>query len=82
MFTPISEKTCLIGRMGQFVRREACQQITSRDAAGLPPLERLTETSSQQVSDRGLIHQVCQTLKASGLSPHRLTLDMAETSLI
>ncbi|MBS3800802.1 MAG: EAL domain-containing protein, partial [Thioalkalivibrio sp.] len=82
IFIPIAEETGLIARIGQFVLREACRQSASWDAAGLPPLDISVNLSSQQVSDPALIHQVRQTLKASGLPPHRLTLEMTETSLI
>jgi diguanylate cyclase (GGDEF)-like protein len=77
-FIPIAERNGLIGEIGDWVLDQAC-----RDAAGLPFNVKVSVNLSRvQMSDRGFVSRVAQTLARTGLSPSRLELEVTETAIL
>jgi diguanylate cyclase (GGDEF)-like protein/PAS domain S-box-containing protein len=77
-FIPVAEETGLIGAIGAFVLRQACVDATAwpgdtKVAVNLSPL---------QFRTGNLLHTVMSALESSGLSPHRLELEITETLLL
>ena len=73
-FIPIAEEACLIGKLGRFVLRTACEQ-----AATWPEHVRVAvNLSPTQIRDPQLLESTLAVLRASGLSPSRLDLEITE----
>jgi EAL domain-containing protein (putative c-di-GMP-specific phosphodiesterase class I) len=77
-FIPIAEDTGLIGRLGEWVLRQACT-----DAAGWPEQIKLAvNLSPAQFRRSNLVDTVSEVLAGSGLWPSRLELEITETVLL
>ena len=77
-FIPIAEETGLIIPIGEWALRTACQE-----AAGWPPdIEIAVNLSPAQFRGTQLFNVVQGALVASGLSPHRLELEITESLLL
>jgi diguanylate cyclase (GGDEF)-like protein len=77
-FIPVAEEMRVIDKIGAWVLREAC-----RTAASWP--DKLTvavNLSPVQFESEAIEKTVAETLKASGLKPHRLELEITETLLL
>lgn len=82
-FIPLAEETRLIDRLGRWVLRSACTQV-SQWRRNLPGYEDLTvsvNVSLIQLADPHLVEEVRQALWVSGLPPSALVLEITETSL-
>ena len=78
IFIPVAEEMRVIDKIGAWVLREAC-----RTAASWP--DKLTvavNLSPVQFESEAIEKTVAETLKASGLKPHRLELEITETLLL
>lgn len=80
---PLAEETGLIIEIGQWVLEEACRQMQSWH-------EKYPETSSislsvnlspRQFQNDGLVNDIHQAIRASGLAPSCLILELTESSL-
>jgi len=77
-FIPLAEETGLIVPMGEWVIREACAE-----AASWPDhLKIAVNISPAQFKARNLAEVVVRTLAATGLSPHRLELEITESVML
>ncbi len=77
-FIPLAERSGLIVPIGRWVLHEAC-----RLAAQWPqPLRVAVNVSARQLRARGLAQDVFDALRASGLPPQRLELEITEAGLI
>ncbi len=75
LFIPIAEETDLIRKLGEWTLRKACE-----DAAAWPGSARVAvNVSPIQFSDPNLPRHVMNALANSGLSPHRLELEITES---
>ena len=87
-FIPIAEETGLIVPLGRWVIGEACRQLAAWDTAGRlsgPHLERVSmwiNLSARQLQEPELVQTTADALKASGVSPERLTLEITESGLM
>ena len=81
-FIPIAEESGLIVPIGTWVIREACRQLAAWDAAGLPALTVAVNLSAVQFQRADLEETVRAALDASGVAPHRLELELTESTLI
>ena len=77
-FIPIAEETGMILPIGEWVLRQACME-----AASWPDAHRIAVNLSPiQLSHVDLPRMVHQILIETGLSPHRLELEITETAMI
>lgn len=83
-FIPIAEETGLIIPLGKWVLLEACRQLM-RWSARLPQATELTMSvnlSVKQISDPELGTTVHQILRATGIRPDRLKLEITESAMM
>ena len=77
-FIPVAEETGLVIELGRQVMRKACQAC-----AGWPETVRVAvNLSSVQFERDDVVKLVGDTLKATGLAPDRLELEITETLLL
>ena len=84
LFVPLAEESGLIVEMGEWVLREACNQLRDwhRD---LPDQRRLTVSvnlSALQLHVPDLVERVRAVLEETGLAPRRLVLELTESVLV
>jgi predicted signal transduction protein with EAL and GGDEF domain len=74
-FVPVAEDARLIGPIGEWVLRTACQE-----AASWPSTIRIAvNVSAEQLGDQNFVTSVISALSHSGLAPHRLELEVTES---
>ncbi|GAB2183928.1 putative bifunctional diguanylate cyclase/phosphodiesterase [Roseibium sp. LAB1] len=77
-FIPIAEENGLIASLGAWVLNKACE-----DASRWEPAYRVAvNVSAVQFMDTNLPRLVHEALVKTGLSPHRLELELTETALV
>jgi len=87
-FIPIAEETGLIVPLGRWVIGEACRQLAAWTAAGRlagPRLERLSmwvNLSARELQEPEFVQTVADAVRASGIRPERLTLEITESGLM
>ena len=81
-FIPIAEESGLILQIGEWVLNAACRQARRWQELGLPPIPVSVNLSAVQFRQRGLEHVVADALKATGLEPNCLELEVTETSIM
>lgn len=81
-FIPVAEETGLVIGIGNWVLREACQQLQAWRQAGLPDLTVAVNVSARQLLQRGFLDAVESALKDSGLPPALLELEITESVLM
>jgi len=77
-FIPLAEETGLIGQLGDWVMRQACEHAKACDEAGLGPLRVAVNLSGYQFRDKQLVNLVDHALKAASLDPALLELEITE----
>ncbi len=77
-FIPIAEETGLIAPIGEWVLRAACAQNKAWQEQGLPKIRVSVNLSALQFRQAHLSAQVEQALRAAGLLPHYLELEITE----
>ncbi len=83
-FIPAAEATGLIVPIGRWVLREACAQAQQWLAA-FPDDQKLTMSvnlSVRELQEPGLVEHVEDVLRATGLPPANLVLEITETSMV
>lgn len=83
-FVPLAEETGLIIPLGRWIMEEACRQMVewAERYPDLPDLTMSVNLSARQLRQPDLAEQVIEVVTASGLSPNRLKLEIAETVLM
>ena len=77
-FVPIAEDTGLMAPIGEWVLRQACT-----DAAAWPgKIKIAVNVSPLQIKSEKWTHTVASALNDSGLAPHRLELEITESTLM
>ena len=77
-FIPLAEETGAIGDIGAWVLATACAQNRQWQDAGLPPIIMAVNISPRQFADPELPKIVVRALRASGLAPEWLELEITE----
>ena len=78
VFIPIAEETGAILEIGDWVLRTACREA----AAWTVPLTVAVNVSAVQLYNEKFVQELHQILLETGLSPHRLELEITETALV
>ncbi len=78
VFIPLAEKTGQINQIGEWVIKTACAQNKYWQDIGLPPIRMAVNMSVGQFNDPKLASRVERILKASGLKPEYLELELTE----
>lgn len=81
-FVPIAEDSGLIQPLGEFALAQGCQQIKEWDDAGLAPLRVAVNVSAHQFRSADFVQIIDRTLRAAGLKPDRVELELTEGVLI
>lgn len=78
-FIPLAEETGLIEPLGTWVLHAACAQAQAWRDAGLPDLVMAVNLSARQFESKNLLDVVQRVLRATGLPPRLLELEITET---
>ncbi len=81
-FIPITEETGLIVPIGKWVLKTACLQSVAWQKEGLPPLTIAVNMTARQFADEYLLKDLASILETTGMNPHLLELELAESLLI
>ena len=83
-FIPLAEETGLILPLGSWVLAEACRQAVVWHAQypDRPPLTVAVNLSARQLRDPGLADEIARVMRASGIPPRYLTLELTESMLM
>jgi diguanylate cyclase (GGDEF)-like protein len=81
-FIPLAEEIGLIVPLGEWVLRQACQQIRAWQVAGLNVPSVHVNLSAQQLKVAGLLDTIRSALAAAGLSGSELGLELTESLLM
>jgi diguanylate cyclase (GGDEF)-like protein/PAS domain S-box-containing protein len=81
-FIPVLEDTGLIVPVGEWVLREVCEQIQTWDRAGLAVLPVAVNLSARQFQQKDLESSVRGILKASGVDPSLVQIELTESLLM
>ncbi len=81
-FIPVAEETGLIGPMGNWVIREACQQAAAWSRAGAGPVSIAINLSPEQFRDPGVGDRVAREIEAAGIDPARIELEITESTIL
>jgi diguanylate cyclase (GGDEF)-like protein/PAS domain S-box-containing protein len=81
-FIPVAESSGFIVPLGQWVLREACRQAVAWAESQGQPLGVAVNISAIQFKRGDLVRTVTEALESSGLPPHRLELELTETTLL
>jgi len=80
-FISIAEQTGSIVEIGQWALREACTQAQAWQLACIPFICMSVNISAVELHTHGFVDSVRAILKETGLEPHFLELEIAETTL-
>ncbi|HZR08611.1 MAG TPA: bifunctional diguanylate cyclase/phosphodiesterase [Myxococcales bacterium] len=81
-FIPAAEEAGLIGRLGNFVLREACAGMRLLQMSARRPLSMSVNLSASQLFDVALVADVARILGSAGVDPSALRLEITESVLV
>jgi diguanylate cyclase (GGDEF)-like protein len=81
-FVPLAEETGLIVPIGRWVLKEACAQNMAWQRSGLLPVSVAVNLSPRQFVDENLLNDIDEALRASGMSPELLQLEVTESMVM
>ena len=81
-FIPVAEETRLIVPIGNWVLREACQQLKRWHEAGLPRVRMAVNISVLQFARDDFADTVARTFSECGLEPEHLILELTESVIM
>jgi diguanylate cyclase (GGDEF)-like protein/PAS domain S-box-containing protein len=81
-FIPVAEETGLIEEIGRWVLRTACAQNVAWQKAGLRRVSMAVNISSSQFVGRSLVRDIDEALRATGMDPRLLELEITEGMVV
>ena len=81
-FIPVAEETGLIGRMGDWVIREACQQAAAWARNGVGKITVAINLSPEQFRDPGVGNRVAIAAREAGIDPSWIELEITESTIL
>jgi len=81
-FIPLSEECGLIVPIGEWVLREACQQIVKWEQLGHPPISVAVNLSPLQFKQDNLVSMVDEIITTTGIDPTILELEITESMIM
>jgi diguanylate cyclase (GGDEF)-like protein len=81
-FVPAAEQAGAIGRLGQFILREACAGMRLLQMSARRRLSLAVNLSASQLFDPALIGEVAEVLGNSGIDPSQVRLEITESVLV
>nr|WP_240943209.1 bifunctional diguanylate cyclase/phosphodiesterase [Planosporangium thailandense] len=83
LFIPVAERNGLIVTLGEWILREACQQAARwQNGPGSQHLRRISvNVSARQLREPDFAATVAGILRATGLEPERLVVEVTETAV-
>ena len=81
-FVGALEESRLIVAVGAWVIATACEQLAAWDRMRLPEMSMAVNLSARQFREPDLAQQIAQLLRANGIAPHRLELELTESLLM
>jgi len=75
-FIPVAEENGLIHSLGKFVMKEACAECLEWQKISPFPIEVAVNVSSIQFNSDGFVEEVSSILKATGLKPELLQIEL------
>lgn len=81
-FIHLAEDTGMINPLGLKILRQACIHARSWEQAGLPRVVVTVNVSAKQIRDPGLAQSIKKIIRETGMAPHRLLLEVTESTLI
>ncbi|HYC03603.1 MAG TPA: EAL domain-containing protein [Azospirillaceae bacterium] len=81
-FIPVAEETGMIVPIGDWVIRQALQQIVDWQKKGLQPLPVAVNVSVRQITSIQFGERIVQLLDEYGVSPELLELEITETAMM
>ncbi|SIS75518.1 EAL and GGDEF domain-containing protein [Neptunomonas antarctica] len=82
IFIPIAEETGLIGKIGEWVLKEACHQLKKWQDNYSHTLKMAVNISSYQIHDKDMVEKVLSIINTSDILQGSLELELTETSLM
>jgi EAL domain-containing protein (putative c-di-GMP-specific phosphodiesterase class I) len=79
---PLAEDTGLIVSIGDWVLHRACAHAASWNQNGLPNVRVAVNLSGRQFREENLVDNVAHALRASGLDPNLLEIEITESFLL
>lgn len=81
VFIPLAEKIHLIGALGTWVLRQACETVNAWRTQGLEPVTLCVNVSAHQINEK-FAKGVQRVLKSTGFPAKQLELEITESALI
>ncbi len=81
-FIPLAEETGLIVPIGRWVLERACTDLGRWHQAGHPGLQVSVNVSAVQLAGAEFVGEVREVLRATGVAPDRLILELTESTLV
>lgn len=81
-FIPIAEETGLIVPIGEWVLREACNQMKQWHDEGMGHLRIAVNLSSRQLKEDNFVETVLKIVEETGINPKLLELELTESMLM
>jgi EAL domain-containing protein (putative c-di-GMP-specific phosphodiesterase class I) len=81
-FIGVAEERGLISHLGRWVLEAACAFAATRSRAGLPAIPIAVNLSPIQLRQQGLAAMIDGTLRATGVDPSLIELELTESSIM
>ena len=81
IFIPIAEESGMVGEIGEWVLRAACEQVRHWQAMGLTP-QIAVNVSARQFQQHDLARLVSESAKDARISPASLEIELTESAIM